>query len=211
MTEVKRTPRLWSWIRDFHLYTGLLISPFVLVFAVSTLLLNHTWKPWEADSDVQSRTVPISTNVPKGLEDLAKALWIVEQVGVEGEIQYIRGSGDVVTIPVATPGLRLTIRADLTAGAATIESRKTALWDRLIYLHKTPGPHMAGFRGNWVFTQIWGGLVDGTVALILFSSVSGVYLWLLISAQRRTGIVLLGLGGLTLVLLISALTASAWS
>lgn len=207
MTDTNRSSSLRTWIRNLHLYTGLLISPFVLVFAVSTILLNHTWQPWDTEAVVEVRTVPINTSIPAELERLGKALWLAEQAGVVGEIESIRESGDVVTIPVARPGLRITITANLAAGTARIESRSTAFWDRLIYLHKTPGPHLAGFRGNWVFVRIWRGLVDGTVALLLFSTASGIYLWLLIKAQRRTGLALLGAGALTFVLLVSALTA----
>ena len=207
MTTAIRTSRLRVWIRDLHLYTGLFISPFILVFAVSTILLNHTWKPWESESVVEVRTVPIGTSLPEGLGRLDRAMWIAEQAGVVGEIENVWEKGDVVTVPVARPGVHITIRADLAAGTAAIESRTTALWDRLIYLHRTPGSHMAGFRGNWIFTRIWRGLVDGTVALLLFSSASGIYLWLLVRAQRRAGLALLGAGGLTFVLLVMALTA----
>lgn len=201
----EQTSRLRGRIRDLHLYTGLFISPFVLVFAVSTILLNHTWKPWASEPAVGVRTIPISTNMPEGLAPLDKALWITEQAGVVGEVLSIVVNGNMATIPVARPGVRLTIQADLAAGTAQIESRSTTLWDRLIFMHKTPGPHLAGFRGNWIFTKIWRGLVDGAVALLLFSTASGVYLWLLVKAQRRTGLVLLGAGGLTFVVLVAAL------
>ena len=32
---------LYRWIRDLHLYLGLFVSPFVLLFAVSVFYLNH--------------------------------------------------------------------------------------------------------------------------------------------------------------------------
>lgn len=207
MIVSNRASNLRIWIRDLHLCIGLFISPFILVFAVSTLLLNHTWKPWESESVMAVRTVPIGTRLPEGLSRLERAKWIAEQAGVVGEIESIRENGSTITVPVARPGVHITIRADLETGTTQIEVRRTALWHRLIYLHKTPGSHLAGFRGNWVFTQIWRGLVDGTVVLLLFSTASGVYLWLLIKAQRRVGFVLLGVGGLTFVLLVRALTA----
>lgn len=194
-------------MRDLHLYTGLFISPFVLVFAVSTILLNHTFKPWEAQSPAQVRTVRFPAGLPEGLEPLDRAKWIARQAGVVGEIEGIRESGGVIEVPVARPGERFSIRADLAVGTGQVEARRAGLWDRLIYLHRTPGPHLAGFRGNWAFTRIWRALVDGTVALLLFSSASGIYLWLLVRAQRRTGLALLGAGGLTFALLVMALTS----
>lgn len=151
--------------------------------------------------------MPFREVVPEGLDRLERAQWIAGQVGVDGEVANIWEEDDRITIPMTRPGERLTIRVDLAAGSAVIEHRSTTLWDRLIYLHKTPGPHLAGFRGNWVFTRLWRGLVDGTVALLLFSSASGVYLWLLARAQRRAGLALLGAGGCSFVLLLLALTA----
>ncbi len=33
----------YLWSRDIHLYVGLFASPYVIVFALSTILLNHNW------------------------------------------------------------------------------------------------------------------------------------------------------------------------
>jgi hypothetical protein len=32
---------VYGWIRDLHLYAGLFVSPFVLLFAASVFFLNH--------------------------------------------------------------------------------------------------------------------------------------------------------------------------
>jgi hypothetical protein len=207
MNSATRNARYRIWIRDLHLYTGLFISPFVLIFAISTILLNHAWIPWDSESSLETRTAPLNGDLPEGMERLEQAKWIASQLGVVGEIQSIRQDGHIVTVPVAVPGERIEIRADLEAGTAEVERVRTGLWDRLIFLHKTPGPHLAGFRGNWIFIQIWRGLVDGTVALLLFSTASGVYLWLLLRDQRRGGLILLGAGGATFVLLLVGLIA----
>jgi len=37
--------RFYLVSRDLHLYFGLFLSPFVLVFAISTLFLVHSWFP----------------------------------------------------------------------------------------------------------------------------------------------------------------------
>ena len=37
--------RFYRLIRDLHLYFGLLISPFVLLFAISVFFLVHSWLP----------------------------------------------------------------------------------------------------------------------------------------------------------------------
>ena len=201
------SPRLRVWIRDLHLYTGLLISPFVAVFAVSTVLLNHTWKPWTTQAQPEVRVVPLAAPIPEGLDNLQTARWLREQLGFSGDVGYLSRDGQRVTTYFERPGVRVDVEADLAAGTATLTHTRTDLWERLIYLHRSPGPHLAGFRGNWVFTRIWRSLADATVAILLFSTVSGLYLWLLLRAERRTGLALLGAGATSFVLLLLALTA----
>ena len=179
----------------------------MLVFAVSTILLNHAWLPWEASPTGEAKAIRLGAEMPEGLDQLERARWVAAQAGVGGEIKSIQRRGDVVSVSVEVPGGHTTILADLAAGTAQIERRSVSLWDRLIYLHKTPGPHLAGFRGNWVFARIWRGLADGTVALLLFSGASGAYLWVLARAQRRAGLACAGAGVLTLALLVAAMAA----
>ena len=41
-----------------------------------------------------------------------------------------------------------------------------------------PGPHNANIRGNWIYTKIWGSLVDLFVICLLFSQeLRGITLW----------------------------------
>jgi len=49
---------------------------------------------------------------------------------------------------------------------------------------------------NWTYMRAWRWLADATVYLILFISVSGVYLWYVLRAERRIGVILLVAGGL---------------
>jgi hypothetical protein len=67
-----------------------------------------------------------------------------------------------------------------------------------------PGPHNANIRGNWIWTQVWRQFADATIYLTLFISVSGLYLWYVLKAERRIGFALLAAGGLTFFGLIYA-------
>ena len=78
------------------------------------------------------------------------------------------------------------------------------LWESLSYLHKIPGPHNVAIRGNWIGTQIWRLFADATIYLVLFISVSGVYLWWAIKAERRIGLALIAGGAVTFFGLIYA-------
>ncbi len=202
---------LYPWTRELHLYFGLFISPFILVFAVSTILFNHTFKPWDK-SEVQSAQVSslvIPADVKGGTEGIEPAKQILRQVNVSGEIGFIRHQPEQnrLIIPVSKPGRRITIDVDLSNRTATIERKRTDIWSTLFYLHKSPGPHNAKMSGNWIYTRIWDLLVDGVVYLILFLSVSGIYLWAVIKAERKVGLILLGAGGVSFLLIVFAIVA----
>ncbi len=79
------------------------------------------------------------------------------------------------------------------------------LSESISYLHKMPGPHNVAIRGNWIGTQAWRVLADATIYLLLFISLSGVYLWWAIKAERRIGLALLSVGGVTFFGLIFAM------
>lgn len=196
------------WMRDLHLYAGLFISPFILVFAVSTLMLNHTWKPWtSAEVEKTTASVIIPADLKNGIEGVPAAKKILQQLNVSGEIGFVRHQpqNQRLLIPVFKPGQRATIDVNLETRTATVERTRTDIWSALIYLHRTPGPHNAQAPRNWVFSRAWGWFADATVGLMLFVSASGVYLWALIKAERKVGLVLIGAGALSFVTLITAL------
>ena len=97
------------------------------------------------------------------------------------------------------------MRVDLASGVTELEQRETGIWDAMVYLHKMPGPHNVSVRGNWIMTRIWGWLADWTVYLLLFVTASGVYLWTVLKAERKAGLIFLGTGVLSFFGIISAI------
>ena len=77
-------------IRDLHLYIGLFLSPFILVFATSVIFLVHSWVPG-SQTPASSRSaadlaLPPEFEQLKGREQVAAARRILEQIDVQGEI-----------------------------------------------------------------------------------------------------------------------------
>ncbi len=101
-------------------------------------------------------------------------------------------------------GFETTVDVDLDARSATVTRRTTSLWESLAYLHKMPGPHNVAIRGNWVGTRVWRWFADATIYLVLFISISGIYLWWAMKAERRIGLTLLTTSAVTLFGLIYA-------
>jgi hypothetical protein len=201
---------LYRWLRDLHLYFGLFISPFILLFAASVFYLNHgkllvpTDLPAETYRDLR---VPDGFDRFKGPEAVERAKAILPQVGVAGEIGFLRyvSKDRHLIFPVSKAGAESTVDVDLDARTATVTRRAMHLWESLSYLHKMPGPHNANIRGNWIGTQVWRVFADATIYLLLFISLSGLYLWWAIKAERRTGFALLATGAVTLFGLILAI------
>ena len=95
------------------------------------------------------------------------------------------------------PGRETSVDLNLDTGSAVVTERGDSVWSALVYLHKMPGQHLANLRGNWVYMQIWRWLADGTVYLVLFLSISGVYLWAVLRAERRIGLALIAAGAVS--------------
>src|SRR6185369_11421914 len=86
--------RLYSVIRDLHLYSGLFISPLVLVFAVSVFFLVHAWIP--GNSAAPAKRIADDLAIPSGVElltgrDQVSALrGLLDRLGVKGEVGMVR-------------------------------------------------------------------------------------------------------------------------
>ena len=100
-------------------------------------------------------------------------------------------------IPVTIPGRETTVSISIASREATIVTRETGLADALVTLHKSPGQHGPDIRMNWFYMKAWRWMADATVYLILFISVSGIYLWYVLRAERAVGFILLFAGALS--------------
>jgi hypothetical protein len=204
-------PRFYKFVRDLHLYAGLFLSPFVLVFAVSVFFLAHAWVPGRAPSTdtrtVVDVTLPANFEQLKSREQVDAAQAVLGQLGVHGEIGFVRQIPKErrFVLPVSLPGRETTVDLNVAARTAKITSRTTGIWDATILLHKMPGPHNANLRGNAAFIRAWRWIADATVYLLLFLTVSGVYLWAVLKTERRIGLALLAAGAVSFGGLIFAL------
>jgi len=196
------TRRVYNWTRDLHLYFGLFVSPFILVFSVSVLFLNHakvSTDKWTSVEDIQSVRVPAGIETAQGSSAIALAKTLLAQVHLDGEIgntRFARTTRHFI-FPVSKPGLEALVDVDVDAGSATISRRPTGVLEALAYLHKMPGPHNVSIRGNWIGTRVWRVFADATIYLTLFISLSGLYLWFVLKAERIVGLVLLTAGAIS--------------
>ncbi len=192
-----------------HLYFGLFISPFLLLFAASVFFLNHAKvaaDQFTSVETVQNVRVPADLDMARGRDAVDRAKEMLPQLHVTGEIGFTRFVAKTrhLVFPVSRPGLEVSVDVDVDARSAVVSRRSTGMLEAFAYLHKMPGPHNAALRGNWIWTQVWRWFADATVYLVMFVSLTGIYLWYAIRAERRIGLALLSAGAMTLLGLIYA-------
>lgn len=199
MSTSSSSKRVYQWTRKLHLYAGLFISPFLLVYAVSTIYLNHSVRPKPVDE--QLGTMPLQ--LEQDLEGMDLVNSVLDQLELSGEIV---GRGQIrnnqTTIRVARPGMVKVVTVNLEQQQATIMERSNGLLGAINYLHFNPGLHRVP---NWGMTKFWGWLADATVYLTLFLTISGIYLWLFIKAEWKIGWIMLGGGVASFVSIILAI------
>ncbi len=207
--------RLYLVTRALHLYAGLFISPFILVFAVSVFYLVHGFaqRPAPGPSDalraVANLTVPSDIARMQGRARVDALRLVLDQLGVRGEVDFVRhvASEHRLIVPVRLPDRDTIVSLDYDHKTATVTSRGHALADALVYLHKMPGPHNVEVRGNSPLMGAWRILADATTYLFLFITLSGIYLWLALKAERRVGLLLIVAGAGTLAGLVYVIAA----
>ena len=196
--------RFYRLIRDLHLYLGLFSCPFVLVFSISVFFLVHTWLPKIGPNASKTRVVS-GLPLPANLQTLSGRSLIdalrpaLEKADVPGEVGFVRHlvKEENLIIPVTIPGRETIVTISIASREAAIVTRETGLAEALATLHKSPGGHAPTIRMNWFYMKAWRWMADATVYLILFISISGIYLWYVLRAERKVGFILLFAGALS--------------
>ena len=207
--------RFYLITRDLHLYIGLFLSPFVLVFAASVLYLVHglAHRPAPQSTDparrVDNLTVPPDLAAMQGRARVDALRPVLDQLGVRGEVDFVRhiAKEHRLIVPVRLPGRDAIVDLDYEQRSATVTSKRQSLGDAVIYLHKMPGPHNADVRGNSRLVRGWRIVADATAYLLMFLTVSGIYLWVVLKAERRAGLALIAAGTVSFFGLVYVIAA----
>lgn len=217
--------------RQLHLYVGIFLCPLLVLFAVSTIVMNHKGPRDPASPRFSESSITVPLNIPelvrenvsfaqqkldeaKAITDDPAAKTAATQVAnkannvaasalTEHALQELQLKGELFAfgpirnnqkkITVMVPGRTTIVTVDIDKQTATIQQREFNFIDTMTYLHRNPGPHKT--KGpNWSGSKAWAWVADWTVYLTLFLTVTGIYLWLVIRAERKMGLVFMGLG-----------------
>lgn len=186
---------LSSLLRQIHLYLALFMAPWVLMYAFSTLVMNHRdhlrqWYGGPPPAPVFERETPFEAALPEGANPRVAGAQILAALDMEGAFNATQRRTDKAIVinrldPI-TPR-----RITYVPGSGKLSIEKTP-WDMRAYLermHRRRGyQHDAPAEDAWAFS------VDFFIAAVLLWAVSGLWMWWELRKTRRWGWVVLALG-----------------
>jgi len=187
--------KFYPLVRNLHLYFGLFISPFILIYSLSVLAFNH--EGWLNKFAPVKRLPEIRTKldkIPYDTSDLATAKALIRKLDIEGEIDFISKRENSISFPVNIPGLNTRVEINTLNDSVFITREQLGIIRAMSFLHKMPGPHNESIRGNSAFIKIWRTLTNILVYVLLFLSISGIYLWYFFRIERNIGLFSISLG-----------------
>jgi hypothetical protein len=194
------------WTRKLHYYLGLYFLWFVWLFSLSGLVLNHSgWTfaqfwPERRQSHYERAVRQDATQT-----DMARAREIMGQVGIRGEVEWLTETPAPghLAFRVTRPGYTYEVDLDQTRGIASVHQTTVNAWGILSALHHFNGVHAGDPRNarDWFMTTVWTVCMDALAAGLLFTVLSGVYIWYRSGRKRVAGVVAL-LAGIIAICLV---------
>jgi hypothetical protein len=189
-------------MRAVHLYTGLLLVPWMAMYATSAFCLNHnSWftpwlgkpQPWE-----MVREVKFTSNATDYLDQANHAKTILQTVSLDGphRIQGQPTTNEMVIYRHHAGGDYLVTWRRSEARIIVQQQRPLSVYRYLHFLHFIRGNEFQ----NWA-TMAWAVTVDFAALATWFWIVSGIYIWARRPNRRFWGWVCLVGGGLLFVVL----------
>jgi hypothetical protein len=161
-------------VRRTHLYLGLFLLPWVIMFGVSSIPLNHTGDygqpAWTPIAEVPFSVEPPAATAPEGLRPFGAQM--MQAAGVNGGFYVNRPNPRQVNVnhPNFLHPVRIMYYVDQKRLVA--ERREFAFRQFLGGMHTRGGYNLGGF-----WDVMWAVCVDVvSVALILWMA-SGLYMW----------------------------------
>ena len=179
---------MYHLIRKIHLYCGLIILIFLMMYFVSGYMMVH--RPWfvTPPPPVTTYTAPLLSSREQPPEKLAAE--IKAQLKLAGRIQFPGGQPtnqppDMTRFWITRPGAMVRVDVPAREQQVYVITQRVNWVGTLIILHK-----VRGYDGEVLFDLVacFGDLAG--LSMILFA-ISGVYLWWTRVRNHRWGIVCL--------------------
>lgn len=193
-------------IRKIHLLLGMFLTPWVIMYAASTIVMQHRelftgdHRRVEPEYEVV-REVAYSVGVEQGESSEAVASRILEYLDLEGAFRT-RGSWEAGTFEIRRnrPIGSYRITWDGESERLIVEKQGFGLAFFLEVLHRR-----SGFAQPFWANDAWAVIVDLFIVGILAWAVTGLFLWWKIKPTRKLGAVCMVVGTALFVFLVSTI------
>ena len=197
--------RVDRWMRSIHLYSGLFLVPWMMVYATSALLINHgplirEWFDVQPPKQEVIREVEFNPNgaFPENLDE--QAAGVLAHLELEGAHRVLPGQSNArqLTIFRMCASGNYIITWNRVEKNIVVKQQKPFSYMRLIN-----GLHFKGGYGQRYPAHIlWAVVVDLVGVSIAFWVASGVYIWARRPTKRLLGGVFL-VGGIVLFIALA--------
>ena len=182
-------------IRRIHLYLALFLTPWMLMYAISTVVMNHRgfFKEYYAEDPVQweiesETTYDLSLGPNISREVVANQ--ILSHLGIEGAHNTQGRLDRRITITRDNPWATRRITFSPTSGNLKVERRLDRVPVILESLHRRRG----GYQHPIVSEHLWSVVIDLVIVAMMFWAGSGIWMWWEMSITRRLGAITLVAG-----------------
>lgn len=196
--------------RRVHIYGGLALLLFVMLFAATGLLLNRHWEFTEFWPKRQIAVTERHFPVPLAAKgDIAAAREILRNLGLRGEVAKTEASDGRLTVQAGRPGENLKIEADLRTGNARVERTKVNGWGIVRTLHTFVGVSEVEpeRRRDWWLTSLWSLAVDLTAVGLILLVIGGLVEAWAANTRRLPLLLTFGAGVLSCLVFVLGLVA----
>jgi hypothetical protein len=186
-------------VRRIHMYLALFLAPWMLMYALSTIVMNHRgWfiekygrgpVPFEKE-----RELTYNGSFPENAEPKHIAMQVLASLDLEGAHGVNRRKDGAVVInrqDLVLPRRITYTPADNKVVVEKMEYRTNAFLERF---HRR-----RGYQTGYALDTVWAVTVDLVIVAMVFWVLSGLWMWWEMKVTRVLG-ALAALGGLTLFL-----------
>lgn len=196
--------KLYKVMHALHLYTGLFLWPWMLVYATSGFILNHgaalnerfghVHQEWRT---IRETTYDASAGVPSDKKE--QGALILRELNLEGphSVKESKSKGTLYVYRTSATG-SVRVIWNRATGEVTVQKRGPFSGRRFInFLH-----YRHGYQKSYFAYDAWAFAVDAVVITMWLWALSGLYLWWGKRSRRLRGGITAGCGLLLFLMLV---------
>jgi hypothetical protein len=182
-------------LRQVHLYLALVLAPWVLMYGLSTGVMNHRvqlreWYGGPLPAPVFEREVALEMAPAAGASAKEVGGQVLAALGMEGAYNAsVRKADGAIVINRLDPIVPRRVTVAPGSGKAVIEKIP---WDSRAYLERMH--RRRGYQHDYWLEDVWAFSVDVFIAAVLLWAVSGLWMWWEMKKARGWGWAVLALG-----------------